>query len=154
MMQPYFLMLLISLLAYTATAIVTSQSENTFVNECVAFLLAAGEDDGLISSSEYAAFWSFVTGTESDFNSLNIQLQLSFVWVVCGDPDTQKTCLAELKAEGNGFGYTLSKNSKAEVGQQIQGLCEDGYLYAINNELTTGTSTTYYLLSAVNACLC
>ena len=142
----YFSILFTLVLASTATSTITSTATSrygsTFVNECITLLLAVGEDDGLISSSEYAAFWSNVTGTESDFNSLDIQLQLSFVWIVCSDPDTQTICLAELEADGNGFGYTLSTNSKAVVGQQIQELCENVYLYAINNELSTGIQTT------------
>ena len=124
MMLPSSLLCYLLLLLATTTSALTATA---FPNKCVEYLLAKGEADGVLSTSEFASFISDVIGSENDFQALEVPLQLRFVWLLCDDSSsTQKraTCISNLQANsGISQGYSFTNSNANLVRAKLEELC-------------------------------
>ena len=129
---------------------VTGSSSVDFVDQCTASLLSSNTiDDHFISQDEFSQFLSDYcvesgvceAGTEMDFQSLNVELQLAFVLFICNQEEEmdRKACLEELNSKGGSFGYDLNVEELEVLNNEIQELCTVAYLQASRSGLLPPT---------------
>lgn len=132
--------------------------QSDFVDQCSAALLSDDViQDGLISQDEFAAFLSNYcaqanlcdAGSQVDFTELSMQLQLSFVLLICDQPEEseRELCLDSLIDSGEEFGYNVSEETNVDMEQEVGELCSQSYVYAAQMGLLPSTAGTQLMLS-------
>ncbi len=115
---------------------VTSQ---TFQRDCQRELLSHQiVTSGILSQVDFATFVNSycVSNGACDpstpprqFDNLNINIQLSFVWSICpqGNATAQVSCLEQLRNSGQDFGFVITSTAFSQVAKEVSSLCRKIY---------------------------
>jgi hypothetical protein len=137
------------------SSLITSRnlaSQEVFVDACVSYLLSDPvTGDGLISQNDFTDFLLGFCQSEGgcsdtmtlEFWQLSVQLQLSFVFLICdgtGTFDEQVDCLRGLQDMGEDFGYVLAPETADTVEAEIIQMCTSIYPLAVDSGLVLATA--------------